>query len=527
MYLFFWINFKYSSCVISTFFGLFLGSLDLSITISTIVVFCFCSCSFLFQLNYLQMIAIFLLFFYFVFSLSYGVRLTTNTSLGFPSVLNSLSASTFLFLFFILFFFELDFLIRDGIFFFNNTVITFFLLVIMCFLLASSDFNASKSIIKFEHDFLVLSAVVSGWCLCFADDFLMFYLALELQSFTFFLFATFNRNSEFSTESGLKYFIFGAVISTLLLVGISIFYSTFGSTSFELIFSLFFLIHDPAQILGFFFVLLSLFFKIGAAPFHVWLCDVYDGAVLTITLLFSSAPKIILFSLILKFFFFYFFEIQDFWRPLLFFIGLLSIFCGIFAAFYQKRIKRLLAFSTITHTGFILLGFLGYSAEASKTIVTYLVIYVFLTLLTFALLLFASSKNNGNPKFLANWTASGLKNIFFTLSLTMVFFSMAGVPPLSGFFAKLVVLLTCISKKYFITSIFIIILSSTACFYYLRLIKIFFFSKYLKNTFWLAFNSTQKNEILVALAFIFNLFFFLRSSFVSNISTAISLSVIL
>tara|TARA_B100000768_G_scaffold150805_1_gene145712 strand:- start:2335 stop:2661 length:327 start_codon:yes stop_codon:yes gene_type:complete len=108
------------------------------------------------------MIAIFLLFFYFVFSLSYGVRLTTNTSLGFPSVLNSLSASTFLFLFFILFFFELDFLIRDGIFFFNNTVITFFLLVIMCFLLASSDFNASKSIIKFEHDFLVLSAVVSG-----------------------------------------------------------------------------------------------------------------------------------------------------------------------------------------------------------------------------------------------------------------------------------------------------------------------------------------------------------------------------
>jgi NADH-quinone oxidoreductase subunit N len=140
----------------------------------------------------------------------------------------------------------------------------------------------------------------------------LFFLALELQSFTFFLFATFNRNSEFSTESGLKYFIYGAVISTLLLVGISVFYSALGSTSFELIFSMFFSIHDPAQILGLFFVLISLFFKIGAAPFHVWLCDVYDGAILTITLLFSSAPKIILFSIFLKFFFFFFFEIKNF-----------------------------------------------------------------------------------------------------------------------------------------------------------------------------------------------------------------------
>jgi NADH-quinone oxidoreductase subunit N len=150
--------------------------------------------------------------------------------------------------------------------------------------------------------------VFSGISLAFANEFLLIYLAIELQSLALYVFATYNRTSEFSTEAGLKYFVFGGVMSCFLLFGFCFIYLYFGSMSFELILSITNFGYDPLFFVGFFFVLLVLLFKVGAAPFHFWLCDVYEGSILPVTLLFASAPKIILFGLLLKLCFFVLFD---------------------------------------------------------------------------------------------------------------------------------------------------------------------------------------------------------------------------
>jgi len=150
-----------------------------------------------------------------------------------------------------------------------------------------------------EYDFLFLFVIFSGLCLCFVDDFLIFYIAIEIQSLAFYVFASFQRNSEFATEAGLKYFVFGAMISCFLLLGFSFIYLFFGNSSFETLFSLN-LLDDDFLFFGMLFILAVLLFKVGAVPFHVWLCDVYDGSILSITLVFAALPKIILFVMMLK-----------------------------------------------------------------------------------------------------------------------------------------------------------------------------------------------------------------------------------
>jgi NADH-quinone oxidoreductase subunit N len=186
--------------------------------------------------------------------------------------------------------------------FFSQHFQAVFLTLSIFVLLATRDFVSARKITKFEYDSLMLFVILSALCLCFADDFLLFYLAIELQSLSFYVFATFNRNSEFSTESGLKYFVFGAIISCLLLLGFSMIYITFGSTSFEFLMSLSQVSSDSFLFLGLIFILIALLFKVGSAPFHAWLCDVYDGAITSVTLLFASAPKIVIFSIIMKIF---------------------------------------------------------------------------------------------------------------------------------------------------------------------------------------------------------------------------------
>jgi len=150
-----------------------------------------------------------------------------------------------------------------------------------------------------EYDFLFLFVIFSGLCLCFVDDFLVFYIAIEIQSLAFYVFASFQRNSEFATEAGLKYFVFGAMISCFLLLGFSFIYLFFGNSSFETLLSLN-LLNDDFLFFGILFILAVLLFKVGAVPFHVWLCDVYDGSILSITLVFAALPKIILFVMMLK-----------------------------------------------------------------------------------------------------------------------------------------------------------------------------------------------------------------------------------
>jgi NADH-quinone oxidoreductase subunit N len=175
-------------------------------------------------------------------------------------------------------------------------------------LLCSRDFLIAKNMLKYEYDVLLLFIMFSGVSLCFSNEFLFIYLALELQGLTLFVFAAFNRNSEYATEAGLKYFIFGALMSCFLLFGFCLIYLYFGSLSFELISSIINFNYNPFLFVGFLFVIIVLMFKLGAAPFHFWLCDVYEGAILAVTLLFASAPKIVLLALLFKICFFVLFD---------------------------------------------------------------------------------------------------------------------------------------------------------------------------------------------------------------------------
>jgi NADH-quinone oxidoreductase subunit N len=247
---------------------------------------------------------------------------------------------------------------------------------------------------------------------------------------------------------------------------------------------------------------------------------------LNVTMFFAALPKIIMFSILIKLFFSSLFDFHVILKTLLLFASLLSITIGTFSAIYQKRIKRLFAYSAIAHTGFILLGFISNSAESSKATIAYILIYALMTILLFSLLILASISTNNNPKYLANWTSFGSKNYLFAISFTLILFSIAGIPPLAGFFSKFFVLLTAVSNGYYFSSFYIIFISSIACFYYIRLIKMFFFTKFSKNSFWLA-NSAKKNtDGILALLMFFNLAFFLKPEFVSHFATVIAFSVV-
>jgi proton-translocating NADH-quinone oxidoreductase chain N len=290
----------------------------------------------------------------------------------------------------------------DSLYFFNQKFQLIFLFSLLLVALTSRDFLISKTIAKLEYEILFLFVMLSSICLCFADDFLTFYLAIELQSLAFYVFATFNRNSEFCTEAGLKYFVFGAIISCFLLLGFCFIYFAYGSVNFEIIYSLILEQNDAFLFIGIVFILIPLLFKIGSAPFHSWLCDVYDGSILTVTLLFASAPKIILFGVIVKLFYFLFNEFQIFSNYFFIYSAVGSIFIGSISALYQKRIKRLFAYSTITHTGFILLAIVAASVESVKAIVFYTIIYSLLSILLFSILIFSVVVTNNYPKYLIN-----------------------------------------------------------------------------------------------------------------------------
>jgi len=242
-------------------------------------------------------------------SLSFGVLFSSSDKLNFPSVLNALLSFSLFFLLTLVILFGNDFCTTSSaLYFFNQHFQALFLLLSFLVILATRDFVDARNIARFEYDILLLFVLFSSLCLCFANDLFLLYLAIELQSLSFYVFATINRRSEFSTESGLKYFVLGAIISCVLLLGFSMIYIAFGSTSFEFLTNLTQVSINPFFFLGTLFVLIAFLFKVGGVPFHIWLCDVYDGAMTSVTLLFASAPKIILFSLLIKLFLIVFFD---------------------------------------------------------------------------------------------------------------------------------------------------------------------------------------------------------------------------
>ena len=458
---------------------------------------------------------------YLLVSITVGVSYSSDVTLAYPTLLKPFSAFSTFIIAASIYLFCLNFDQTDNILLYNQIFQFLFLTICVLVLNSSKDFLANKNITKFEYDLLFIFFIISSLILCFANDFLYFYLAVEMQSLCFYVLASFQRNSEFSTEAGLKYFVFGAVISGILLLGLSLIYISFGTLNFDSIYSL---AHENIFLfLGILFLFITFLFKVGAVPFHSWLPDVYDGSILSVTFLFSAAPKIIVFSVFVKVFFLVLGDFSDIWIPLTVSCSFFSIVIGSFYALYQKRMKKLFAFSTIAHTGFIMLGLCSFSPEGGKSLITYLIIYSVLSILTFSILIYISSSNSKFPYYLANFTSFGVKNTNMAICFSLLLLSIAGIPPLAGFFSKFYVLYAFVSQGYIILTVLTVIISSIACFYYIRLIKTFFFTKESKNSFWVSSASRRNTEVAIGTTMVINLLFFIFPGLITAIADTLIL----
>jgi NADH-quinone oxidoreductase subunit N len=249
--------------------------------------------------------------FYLLFAICFGTHFASCDNFDKPVLIQSFNYFSLFFLMLLFWLFCFDFICNDKLYLFNQMIQLIFIVCSICVLACSRDFLLAKKFFKYEYDILLFFVFFSAIALCFSTEFLLIYLTIELQSLAFYVFATFCRNSEFSTEAGLKYFVFGGLISCFLLLGLSLIYLYFGSLSFELIFSIINFNHDSLFFSGFLFVLCVFLFKLGSTPFHFWLPDVYEGSILSVTMLFACLPKIVLFGVFFKLCFFVFFDFND------------------------------------------------------------------------------------------------------------------------------------------------------------------------------------------------------------------------
>lgn len=467
----------------------------------------------------------FIFFFVIVSNSMYAIINSSFVSYGLPSQLScSLSFSVFS-IASLLLFISLDFNVNYSFYSdflsssFSASSLQFILFFSSFFILilCKDSFKVS-GLFKFEYDVLILFCLFGLVLLCNSQDLLVIYLAIELQSLAFYVLATFRQNSEYSTESGIKYFILGGFSSCLLLFGFSTLYAVYGSSCFETL-GMLALFSDNAffTIISLIFILSALLFKLGAVPFHFWVCDVYEGCLTSITAFFATVPKIILIALMLNFLYSVFSSFAIFWSYPILFSGFFSVFIASILALYQKRIKRLLAYSGISHIGFVLLAVSCYSTDSLKSSILYLIIYITLNIAIFGFVLISLGKSLFF-KYLVNWVSTLGRSFSFLSSFVIVLFSLAGIPPFSGFLSKMSVITSLVAQDLIFTSLLVILTSCIASFYYIRLIKVVSFTNSYRNNEWILANS-RNTEIIVcsfsmlALLFIFRSNFFVSSSY--------------
>nr|YP_009441358.1 NADH dehydrogenase subunit 2 [Lympha mucosa]ATN23367.1 NADH dehydrogenase subunit 2 [Lympha mucosa] len=398
----------------------------------------------------------------------------------------------------------------------------------------SLSYAKYEKLISFEYWILALLALVGMLFVIQSCDLLSMYLSIEFQSLVFYILASFKRTSEFSTEAGLKYFILGAFSSALLLFGSSILYGLTGLTNFndysKLIAGLIFTNNvtlSYAIIFGLIVIIVSLLFKISSAPFHIWSPDVYDGAPTATTAFFSILPKLVILCLSLRFCLLYFHDYFYLWQNIILFSAYLSILIGTFSAFQQSKFKRFLAYSSINHVGFILLGFTSGELEGIFGVLFYSITYIILMLGTFLFLI--SLRHYYFPthyqiRYLKDLLFLSETNSVLALSLSLLLFSMAGIPPLLGFFSKIFVLLPSLQNNVYSLSIFAVLMSCISCFYYIRLIKIMYFDKSVIN--WVVtYPIDNLNSLFLGLFVFLSAFLFLDLELILLFSARLSIMI--
>ncbi|MDB2358775.1 NADH-quinone oxidoreductase subunit NuoN [Candidatus Pelagibacter bacterium] len=372
-------------------------------------------------------------------------------------------------------------------------------------LVISSNYLKTFKIFKIEYPILMLSAVLGMMVMISSNDLMVFYMGLELQSLALYVLATFNRDQLKSSEAGLKYFVLSALSSGLLLYGCSLIYGFSGSTNFDVISSQ---LNSSEYVLtfGIVFILVGLAFKISAVPFHMWAPDVYEGSPTSVTLFFTMVPKIAALTVFIRFLYVPFLNLIDQWQMIIIFLSIASMLFGAVAAIGQTNIKRLIAYSSIGHIGYTLAGLATGSNEGIQSSIIYIIIYVIMNLALFSCLLMLK-RNNEYYENIEDLSGLSKNHPLLSLSLLIILFSLAGIPPLAGFFAKFYIFTAVIEQSMYFLAIVGLLSTVIAAFYYLRIIKIIYFDKEKEkydsdHSLWLKFSLTF-STILILLYFIF------------------------
>ncbi len=379
------------------------------------------------------------------------------------------------------------------------------LLAAFLVLVISSTYLKTFKILKIEYPILILSSVLGMMIMISSNDLIVFYMGLELQSLALYVLATFNRDNIKSSEAGLKYFVLSALSSGLLLYGCSLIYGFTGSTNFDVIATQL-NSNEYALTFGIVFILVGLAFKISAVPFHMWAPDVYEGSPTSVTLFFTMVPKIAALSVFIRFLYVPFSNLIEQWQMILIFLSIASMLFGAVAAIGQTNLKRLVAYSSIGHVGYALAGLATGTNDGIQSSVIYITIYVLMNLGLFSCLLMMK-RNNEYYENIDDLSGLSKNHPMLSLSLLIILFSLAGIPPLAGFFAKFYVFKTVIEQSMYFLAVVGLLSTVIAAFYYLRLIKIMYFDeekeKYDTNhSIWLKFSLTA-STLLILIYFIF------------------------
>ncbi len=385
-------------------------------------------------------------------------------------------------------------------------------------MLTGSKYIQVINLNKIEYPILILSSILGMMIMISSNDLIVFYMGLELQSLALYVLASFNRDNLLSTESGLKYFVLSALSSGLLLYGCSLTYGFSESTNFDQI-----LINSTefnyGTTFGIVFILVGLAFKISAVPFHMWAPDVYQGSPTSVTLFFAILPKIAALSVFIKFLYTPFANMNDQWQTIIVFISIASMIFGAVAAIGQKNLKRLIAYSSISHMGYALAGLATVSNQGIQSSITYISIYLVMNLAFFSCL-FMLKRNDKYYENIEDLSGLSKKHPILSFSLLIVLFSLAGIPPLAGFFAKFYVFLAVIEQSMYFLAIVGLLATVVAAFYYLRIIKIIYFDPE-KEEYETSHNLGLK--ITLAISTIFILAYFIYPSGITEIVSKITM----
>ena len=326
---------------------------------------------------------------------------------------------------------------------------------------------------KFEYPIIVLLSVLGMFIMVGANDLIVFYLGLELQSLSLYILAAIDRDNSRSSEAGIKYFVLSALSSGLLLYGCSLLYGFTGSTNFELILENTETI-NIGIIFGMVFILVGLAFKVSAVPFHMWTPDVYQGAPTSVTSFFSVVPKIAGIAVFIKFMYIPFYGILDEWKYILVFISIGSMILGAVAAIGQNNIKRLIAYSSIGHIGYAIAGIAAGTENGFRNTIVYITIYAVMNIGAFAFIL-SMRRGQKYIEEIGELSGASKNHPLMCFALMIILFSLAGIPPLAGFFAKFYIFMSVIESGMFVLAIIGLVTTVVSAFYYIRIIKIMYF----------------------------------------------------